>query len=88
MIISSVLSVFETSNSTNSVEILLSFKEALSSSNFCDLLAAIVIEAPYSARATAHANPIPEEAPAIRARLFFNENEGVLGKFIGSSHQC
>ena len=53
----------------------------------CDLLAAIVMEAPYSARATAHANPIPEEAPAIRARLFFNENEGVLGKFIGSSHQ-
>ena len=52
-------------------------RELLNSSSFCVLLAAIVIDAPYSARATAHANPIPEEAPTIRARLFFNENEGI-----------
>ena len=61
-------------------------REILSSSNFCDLLAAIVMEAPYSARATAQANPIPEDAPTISARLFFKENDGVVGKFISSFH--
>ena len=44
------------------------------------------MEAPYSARATAQANPIPEDAPTISARLFFKENDGVVGKFISSFH--